>query len=103
MRMGAFLLGGLCGAAAVIYWSRNSQNNMLFSSAGLLGRTIFGQAADQGKSQSGKPSAASHRSGNESSGGGLEAVKNTISEDSKLGEQVAQILEENKETQYKTH
>ena len=101
MRMGAFLLGGICGAAAAIYWSRNSKDNMLFSSINLLGQAIFGQG-DKGKSHSVQKSGMSRQSGHESSGEGMEQVKKIISEDTKLGEQVAQILEENNQTQYRT-
>jgi len=41
MRMGTFLLGGLVGAAAVVYFSRNNNTNtmMLDNLSQMMGRT----------------------------------------------------------------
>jgi hypothetical protein len=61
MRVGTFLLGGIAGAAAVIYLNRNAKS-MMFSAFNSL-NTSADTSWKQGKT--GKMDSALHQSGNE--------------------------------------
>ncbi|NOU99241.1 hypothetical protein [Paenibacillus planticolens] len=104
MRIGTFLLGGIAGAAAVIYLNRKSKS-MLFSafssSSESMGK-VMDKAKDTfaSKSSSDKTvrnfSSSSTNSG-ASAGGGLNQVEKIVKEDPHLRVTVSEILEANKE------
>jgi hypothetical protein len=93
MKMGAFLLGGLVGAAVVMYWNRN--------------KTMFAGFSSHAGNWMGKPFQSSARvnkstdkfSANDSDAG-LEKVESMIKQDPEVKRQVDEILHEsNKYTQ----
>lgn len=127
MRMGAFLLGGIVGAAAVVYWS--NKNKQMFAGLGSSDTVShfmnMGMTSDaSGKSQSGTsqtqsyPSnsgsgsgtkAASGKSKNSSNGQlfkeeGFNKIGDIVNQDPQLKAAVNEILEGNGEKdQYRTH
>lgn len=92
MRFGSFIMGGVVGAAAVMYLSRN-KNSMMFSSftSDSMGKVV-NKAMGKMSSKS-KPSF---------SGDGLNEVNDIIKNDSELNEQVEEILQENRGNSYTT-
>ncbi|MDD9267606.1 hypothetical protein ACFPES_11280 [Paenibacillus sp. GCM10023248] len=112
MKIGAFLLGGIAGAAAVVYWNRKSKS-MLFSafssSSESMGKVVdkakdtfvnksFNESAVKNFSNMASNSAsntAANTGANAS--GGLNQVEKIVKEDPHLRVTVNEILEANKE------
>lgn len=104
MKIGTFLLGGIAGAAAVVYLNRKSKS-MLFSafssSSESMGKVVD-KAKDKfaNKSFSDSPvrnfsSTSTNASANAS--GGLSQVEKIVKEDPHLSGTVNEILQANKE------
>ncbi|MDF2713307.1 MAG: hypothetical protein K0R28_232 [Paenibacillus sp.] len=94
MKMGAFLLGGLVGAAAVVYFNSNRS----FSFAGLSNRSSHsaGKMANTGKSN---VNASSNTfSGSEWNGAGLNEVEQMIQKDPTVKSQVDDILNKSEQS-----
>jgi gas vesicle protein len=101
MKMGAFLVGGLVGAAAVLYMSRG-KNSMMLSS--ITGNT-FSKAMGKAKNKfSGNAEGNQKMSGNASGNNldGISDVEKIIKQDKDLNNQVQQILSENNQSGYAT-
>lgn len=88
MRMGAFLFGGLVGAAAVVYF--NSSRSLSF--AGLSNRSNHstGKSANSAKPQT--HSTGNKSAGSEWNGAGLEDVEELIKQDPAVKTQVDEIM-----------
>ncbi|TNJ67418.1 hypothetical protein FE784_05540 [Paenibacillus hemerocallicola] len=88
MKMGAFLLGGLVGAAAVVYFN----NSRSLSFAGLSNRSnqSAGKTARSGKTQT--HTTGNKFSGSEWNGAGLEDVEELIKKDPTVKTQVDEIM-----------
>ncbi|UQZ81956.1 hypothetical protein SK3146_01113 [Paenibacillus konkukensis] len=111
MKIGSFLLGGLVGAAAVMYFN-NKSKSMLFSAFSSNNQSL-GQMTDKSKErrkdsvheEKHKPAsaAASHDSGSSHekdgshSGSTLSKVEEIISQDPELKSTVDEILAENQQ------
>lgn len=103
MKIGTFLLGGIAGAAAVVYLNRKSKS-MLFSAFSSSSESM-GKVVDKAKDtfaskSSDSPvrnfSSTSTNAGANSSGG-LGAVAKIVKEDPHLSVTVNEILQANKE------
>ncbi|MBD0380624.1 hypothetical protein [Paenibacillus sedimenti] len=98
MRFSTFLLGGIAGAAAVIYLNRRSKS-LLFSAftspTESMGK-VMNKAKDTFVSKNFKDSAA--KSFSNSSSNNLNQVEKIVKEDPALKATVNEILQENKET-----
>lgn len=101
MRIGAFMLGGIAGAAAVIYLNRKSKSMMLsaFSSSSESMGKVVDKAKDSFGSKAFKDSTAKNFSGasSNSSSGNLNQVEKIVKEDPSLKATVNQILQDNQE------
>lgn len=108
MKIGAFLLGGIAGAAAVVYWNRKSKS-MLFSafssSSESMGKVVD-KAKDTFVNKSFSDSAVKNYSSpnintasqaSSNTGNGLNQVDKIVKEDPHLRVTVNEILEANKE------
>jgi hypothetical protein len=86
--MGAFLFGGLVGAAAVVYFNSNRP----LSFAGLSNRSNHsaGIAAKSGKTQT--QSTGNNFSGSEWNGAGLQDVEELVKKDPTVKTQVDEIM-----------
>ncbi len=92
MRLGTFLLGGVAGAAAVIYLNRKSKS-MLFSAFSSSSDTM-GKAMNKAKdTMTGAFNAASF---NKQSKDNLGQVENIVKSDPALKQTVDEILGDNK-------
>ena len=94
MKMGAFLLGGLVGAAAVVYF--NSNRSLSF--AGLSNRSSHsaGKTANAGKTNA---NAASNKfSSSEWNGAGLNEVEQLIQKDPTVKSQVDEIMNKSEQS-----
>ncbi|MCI3920257.1 hypothetical protein MO973_08425 [Paenibacillus sp. TRM 82003] len=117
MRMG-FVVGGLVGAAAAMYFNRNNRT-FSFSSIGNAGqaldsvvekarsrmmspdkRSYYGDQSNASGSMSGANASASTMSGMSGTSGAsdLQRVENIVKEDPALKSQVNEILTENRDT-----
>ncbi|TXK76563.1 hypothetical protein [Paenibacillus sp. N3.4] len=97
MKIGTFLLGGIAGAAAVVYLNRKSKS-MLFSafssSSESMGKVVD-KARDSLVSKSFKESTAKNTS--QTSSNNLNQVEKIVKEDPQLKATVNEILQDNKE------
>ncbi len=84
MRMGSFIMGSLFGAAAVVYFSRNSRPTA--SSLGRAAGDSLGRVFNRPKQASPRESQARTD--------GLEKVGEMVAKDREVQEQVNEILEE---------
>ncbi|MEW9699024.1 hypothetical protein [Paenibacillus sp. SI8] len=105
MKIGTFLLGGIAGAAAVIYLNRKSKSMMLsaFSSSSESVGKVMDKARDKFVSKTFKDSsidssAKSYSSASSGSAGGLSQVEKIVKEDPGLKSTVNEILQENEKT-----
>ncbi|UJF31167.1 hypothetical protein [Paenibacillus hexagrammi] len=108
MRIGTFLLGGLAGAAAVIYLNRKSKSMMLsaFSSSSESMGKVMDKAKDTFTNKSFKDNhykdtvskSYTSTSTNTTSSHGLNDVEKIVKEDPSLKATVNEILRDNKET-----
>ncbi|MFD0694867.1 hypothetical protein ACFQZT_12245 [Paenibacillus sp. GCM10027628] len=98
MKIGTFLLGGIAGAAAVIYLNRKSKSLMLsaFSSSSESMGKVMDRAKDKFVSKTFKDSTAKNFSSTSSNN--LNQVEKIVKEDPHLKATVNEILQENKET-----
>jgi hypothetical protein len=98
MRVGTFLLGGIAGAAAVIYLNRKSKSWML--SAFNSSNTSMGNMMDKAKSNFTGKTASTGNMGkaatNFSSSNTLNSVEHIVKHDPSLKETVNEILADNK-------
>lgn len=98
MKLGTFMLGGIAGAAAVIYLNRKSKS-MLFSafssSSDSMGKVVD-KAKDTFASKSFGDSAVRNFSSTSSTG--LNQVEKIVKEDPHLKATVNEILQDNKES-----
>jgi hypothetical protein len=98
MKLGTFMLGGIAGAAAVIYLNRKSKS-MLFSafssSSDSMGKVVD-KAKDTFVSKSFGDSAV--RNFSSASSTGLNQVEKIVKEDPHLKATVNEILQDNKES-----
>jgi len=115
MRMGAFLLGGLVGAAAVIYF-QNNRNSMMFSTMNNAtnsldkivdkGKQLFGMNNNQQKSQSVSSNHKSQAGSAKSldSKADLDKVGEIVKQGSNVEQKVDEILSENNlKSAYQSH
>jgi hypothetical protein len=84
MRMGAFLLGGIVGAAAVMYWNRNGMMGQVMGKA----KTAFSQMNEGGTVNM---TDNWSRNSASASNNGLDKVKEIIDQDPELRKQVDEI------------
>ncbi|MFC5448052.1 hypothetical protein [Paenibacillus aestuarii] len=98
MKIGAFLLGGIAGAAAVIYLNRKSKNMMLsaFSSSSDSMGKAMDKARDNFASKSFKDTTVKNFSN--ASSGGLNEVDKIVNKDPGLKAAVSEIMKDSKET-----
>ncbi|RKP57085.1 hypothetical protein D7Z26_03625 [Cohnella endophytica] len=113
MKLGAFIIGGLAGAAVVMVMRRNRMMSAVASGVGSnLKRRMSGMKDDaiekalnmkfassfKRASDNDRHSAASESTASaDNRSGGLDDVKNFVARDPQLNEQVNKILEENGE------
>ncbi|NEW06112.1 hypothetical protein GK047_08830 [Paenibacillus sp. SYP-B3998] len=107
MKIGTFLLGGIAGAAAVIYLNRKSKSLMMsaFSSSSESMGKVMGRAKDSLVNNSFKESFKDStsksfsptNSGNATGSGHLNQVEKVVKEDPSLKATVNEILQENHE------
>lgn len=96
MRIGAFLLGSIAGATAVIYFNRKSKSLLFsaFSSTNNSVNKIVENAKDTLSGKAAKLSPAFH---NSASANNLNKVEKWVNEDPALKQSVNEILGENKQ------
>ncbi|OXM88093.1 hypothetical protein [Paenibacillus rigui] len=113
MKFGSFLLGGLVGAAAVVYFNNKSKSMLLsaFTSNNQSLGHVMDKAKDRFTDQSAEDKAKSKAAANTSfkkddpfntAGGGLEKVKDIVKEDPQLKSTVNEILAENDQKEVHT-
>jgi Na+-transporting NADH:ubiquinone oxidoreductase subunit NqrC len=97
MKIGTFLLGGIAGAAAVVYLNRKSKS-MLFSAFSSSSESV-GKAVDKAKNTFVNKSFTDSMAKNfsNSSANNLNQVEKIVKEDPNLKVTVSEILQENKE------
>lgn len=97
MRIGTFLLGGIAGAAAVVYLNRKSKS-MLLSAFSSSSETM-GKAVDKAKDTFVNKSSggSAFKNFSSTSTNSLNQVENIVKEDPQLKATVSDILHENKE------
>ncbi|RTE10488.1 hypothetical protein [Paenibacillus whitsoniae] len=101
MKLGTFLLGGIAGAAAVVYLNRKSKS-MLFSafssSNNSMGRMMdkVDKAKDSFMSKSHEANSAKAFNSAPPASGGLDQVEKIVKDDAHLKSTVNEILNENK-------
>ncbi|MCY9664741.1 hypothetical protein M5X11_07200 [Paenibacillus alginolyticus] len=98
MKIGTFLLGGIAGAAAVIYLNRKSKS-MLFSAFSSSSESM-GKVVDKAKDSLVNKSFgnSSAKSFSTSNSNGLNQVEKIVKEDPHLKATVNEIMRENKES-----
>ncbi|OCT12504.1 hypothetical protein A8709_32280 [Paenibacillus pectinilyticus] len=98
MKLGTFMLGGIAGAAAVIYLNRKSKS-MLFSAFSSSSESM-GKVVDKAKDSFSNKSFGDSMSRNFSSTSstGLNQVEKIVKEDPHLKATVNEILQDNKAT-----
>jgi hypothetical protein len=104
MKVGTFLLGGIAGAAAVIYLNRKSKSMMMsaFSSSSESMGKVMDKAKDTLGSKSFKDSfkdatSKSYSNTNSNSSSSLNQVEKIVKEEPSLKATVNEILRDNKE------
>ncbi|OPH60883.1 hypothetical protein BC351_16970 [Paenibacillus ferrarius] len=99
MKIGTFLLGGIAGAAAVVYLNRKSKS-MLFSafssSSESMGKVVD-KAKDTFTSKTFNSTSTAPKSFTNSGASNLTQVEKIVKEDPSLKATVNEILSENKE------
>lgn len=92
MRLGAFLLGGVTGAAAIMAWQKNrdKMNMGLFMGTGNPINKAMNAAFSKGNG-----SKMNQSNENKFSNTGLEEVSSIVNEDPELKRQVDEIFDEN--------
>ncbi|WP_248925390.1 hypothetical protein [Paenibacillus hamazuiensis] len=118
MRMGAFLLGGLVGAAAVVYFQQNRKNLMMStmsSTSDSIGKIvekgmsmagIGGNAggANNSKQKANYTSTTFDNKSYEAGKDGLSKVEDMVKKDQSVKQQVDEILEDNNQkSAYQSH
>jgi gas vesicle protein len=102
--MGAFVIGGLVGAAAVLYMTRGKNSMMLSSVTGDMFGKAMGKAKNKFSGMNRSESNVMNSSGkqNDNKLDGLSDVENIVKQDNELNNQVQQILSENNQSGYAT-
>ncbi|GFZ89502.1 hypothetical protein GCM10008018_39570 [Paenibacillus marchantiophytorum] len=99
MKIGTFLLGGIAGAAAVVYLNRKSKS-MLFSafssSSESMGKVVD-KAKDSFSNRTFNSTSTAPKSFTSTGANGLSQVENIVKEDPSLKSTVNEILNENRE------
>lgn len=97
MRMGAFLFGGLVGAAAVMYLNRN-RSGMSFAGMSSQAGDVVGKMVSAASSVSMKPEKTASSFSTMPQKDNLDEVEKLIHKDATVKQQVNEILNENGRT-----
>ncbi len=94
MRMSSFVVGGLVGAAAVMYFSRNNKSMALGSLNQVMGRTKNSMMdfASSAMSQGMNKNMSSHKQSKADKQAGLDKVEKIINEDPSVKAEVDKIM-----------
>jgi thioredoxin reductase len=99
MRMSSFVVGGIVGAAAAIYMSRNNKPIMYsLSQAGESVNKMMDTAMNKMKVMTDKQSAGQYTD----TAGGLDKVEEMAEKDPQVKQKVDEILEENTSSSFQT-
>jgi len=89
MRMSSFIIGGLVGAAAVVYFNRNN-------------KPIMFSLSQAGESVNRMVDAAMNKVRENKSDSGLNQVKQMAEKDPEVKHEINEIMKENSESQFQT-
>ncbi|TMV51319.1 hypothetical protein FE783_05925 [Paenibacillus mesophilus] len=94
MRMGAFLFGGLVGAAAVVYFNSNRS----FSFAGLSNRSSHSAGKGAHSAKTNVNAASNKFSGSDWNAAGMNEVEQLIKDDPTVKSQVDEIMNKSEQS-----
>jgi len=97
MRIGTFLLGGVVGAAAVVYLNRKTGGSLLMSAFSSSGESVGKTVGKTKETFSGKSFTDLSAKSFKTSGSGLDKVEDIVKDDPSLKQTVNEILEDNQE------
>jgi hypothetical protein len=102
MKLGTLMVGGLLGAAAVIYFTKGKNSQLLSTTAGNSINKAMSKAKNTFGGKNQNPSLSANKFDSKSDKN-LSDVKNIVEEDDKLHSQVEEILaEDGKSSAYAT-